>query len=169
MLPSANQKGSGVCAGTSKWIPSGTSAAKAVIIFAAFIAALKRCATQKQSATRRFTANLHPEALPKIASQNSYPRIFTPSRHRESDPAAISAISWCLRAIYARPSSTRRISLFRTVPYLRSCSQSSDRISGNAIVLGVGSANSYIDVLRSAASAGSLPFLAIDPALSSTK
>jgi hypothetical protein len=65
MLPSANQKGSGVCAGTSKWIPSGTSAAKAVIALAAFIAALKRCAAQKKSATRRFTANLHPEALPK--------------------------------------------------------------------------------------------------------
>jgi hypothetical protein len=76
MLPSANQKGSGVCAGTSKWIPSGTSAAKAVIAFAPSTAALKRCATLKKSATRRFTANLIQKLYPKIASQNSYPDSF---------------------------------------------------------------------------------------------
>jgi hypothetical protein len=72
MLPSANQKGSGVCGGTSKWIPSGTSAAKAVIAFAAFAAALKRCATLKKSATRGLLQTSIQKLYPKIAPQNSY-------------------------------------------------------------------------------------------------
>jgi hypothetical protein len=74
MLPSANQKGSGVCAGTSKWIPSGTSAAKAVIALAAFIAALKRCAPPKRKAPPEgFLQTSIQKLYPKIASQNSYP------------------------------------------------------------------------------------------------
>jgi hypothetical protein len=73
MLPSANQKGSEVCAGTSKWIPSGTSAAKAVIAFAAFIAALKRCATQKKAPPEGLLQTSIQKLYPKIASQNSYP------------------------------------------------------------------------------------------------
>jgi hypothetical protein len=81
MLPSAHQKGGGVCPGTSKWIPSGTSAAKAVIVFAAFIAALKRCAAHKQSATRRFTENFA-ELLPRIfiqaATEKQIPQQLAP-------------------------------------------------------------------------------------------
>ena len=50
----------------------------------------------KENATRRFTANLHSEALPKNRFAELLPRIFTPSRHRETDPAAINPISWCL-------------------------------------------------------------------------
>jgi hypothetical protein len=169
MLPSANQKGSGVCAGTSKWIPSGTSAAKAVIAFAAFTAALKRRATQKKSATQRFTANLHPEALPKNRFPEFLPRIFTPSRHRETDPAAMSALSWRL----CRRSARDRVPQMDILDSYGTVSSAVFTIfrknSRQAIVLSVGADHSYIAILRSAASAGSLSFLAIDPALSSTK
>jgi|GEM_PF-6966868 len=165
MLPSANQKGSGVCAGTSKWTPSGTSAAKAVIAFAAFTAALKRLRHPKEKRHPKVLLQtsiekLYQKSLPRTPTQN----LYSENRSRSNERHKLMFVP----AIHARPSSTNG--------YLYSYGTASSvaftifrKNFRQAIVLSVGADNSYIAILRSAASAGSLPFLAIDPALSSTK